>query len=265
MSNVEIIVCENAEAVCAEAAQRFASAADVAINEQGKFRVALSGGSTPRRLYQQLASATWREKINWQRVHLYWSDERAVAPDDAESNYRMAREALVNQVQIPPANIHRIAGEQASVNQAEADAAATDYESKMREEFDVKDNETPVFDLILLGMGADGHTASLFPNTSALNEDEKLITSVWVEEKKTRRVTMTYRLINHAANILFLVTGADKSRTLREVLEPETAQNKYPSQRVKALNGSLVWLVDEAAASELTQGNISQRNIRHRT
>jgi len=253
MPNTEIIICKDADAISTEAATRFVEAARGATRRDGMFSVALSGGSTPRKLFEKLASPEWQSKVDWNAVQLFWSDERSVSPDDKDSNYRMARESLITRVAIPDANIHRIHGERAATDDAEAARAASDYESEIRRVLRTPQNEMPRFDLILLGMGADGHTASLFPGTTALDETERAVASLYVERLETRRVTFTFPLLNYAAQVMFLISGADKSGTLREVLQPEDDKVTYPSQRVRPINGKLTWLIDEAAASELNR------------
>jgi len=253
MSNIEIKICADADAISREAATRFVDAARDATERDGKFSVALSGGSTPRKLFEKLALPETQSRVDWNAVHLFWSDERAVPPDDKDSNFHTAHESLITHIPIPEANIHRIAGEQAQVSDAGAEQAAAEYEAEIRRVLQTPDNEMPRFDLIMLGMGADGHTASLFPTTTALDETARGVVSVWVEKMNTRRVTFTFPLLNHAAHVMFLIGGADKSHTLRDVLQPENEAAKYPSQRVKPTNGKLTWLIDEAAASELNR------------
>lgn len=251
-SKAEIIVVKTAADVVTRAAQIFSEAAEKAIAERGQFLVALSGGSTPRGLYELLGSETWRNRIKWDAVHLFWSDERAVAPRDKDSNYGMAHEALMAHISIPAANVHRMKAERASESDAAARRAAEDYAREMRGVFKLSDTQVPRFDLILLGMGADGHTASLFPGTRAVNEQAKLVAGVYVEKLNSTRLTLTFPVINHAARVLFLVTGADKAACLQEVLHSESnASTKYPVQLVKPLNGKLTWLIDSAAAQSL--------------
>lgn len=253
MENIEIKICTDADAISREAATRFVDAARDATNRNGTFSVALSGGSTPRKLFEKLAIPEMQSKVDWNAVHLFWSDERAVPPDDKDSNFHTAHESLITHIPIPAANIHRIKGEQAQISDADAESAAAEYETEIRRVLQTPSDEMPRFDLIMLGMGADGHTASLFPTTTALDETERGVVSLWVEKMNTRRVTFTFPLLNYAAHVMFLIGGADKSRTLREVLQPENGAMKYPSQRVKPTNGKLTWLIDEAAAGELNR------------
>lgn len=246
--NFELIICEDKNALAHEAATRFVAAAEESIAARGRFRVALSGGSTPQVLYSLLSEPAWRERIAWNKTHVFWGDERNVPLDHADSNYRMARESLLAKVPIPEANVHRIKGELESTD------AAREYEDELRREFGLESNQLPNFDLVLLGMGADGHTASLFPGTDVLRVTDKLVASVWVEKLQTHRVTLTLPVLCVSHRALFLVAGADKAETLREVLAgglDEPTDTRYPSQLVRPITGSLVWLLDKAAASLL--------------
>lgn len=203
--------------------------------------VALSGGSTPKAMFQVLAKE-FREHVPWSNLHFFWSDERHVPPDHPDSNYRMANEALLSHVY---SNVHRIRGENPNAAQA-----ASEYEQTLR---DVTKQNLPRLDLILLGLGTDGHTASIFPGSEVLHETKRLVAAPWVEKLQTHRITMTLPLINNGASVLFLVTGADKAEIVKEVLEGE---NKYPAQAVKPNQGELIWMLDKAAASfcsELTR------------
>ena len=198
--------------------------------------IALSGGSTPKRLYELLANGEGGP-IDWKRVYVFFSDERNVPPDDHESNYRMAKESLFASGMIPEANIHRIRGE------SDADEAARSYENEIQK---VLGND-PVFDLVLLGLGPDGHTASLFPDSPALRENKRLVTANRVEKFNSDRVTFTYPLLNRAEHVIFLASGADKSKIVRSVLGGE---GDYPSQHVRLSKGELLWLLDKDSAGE---------------
>ncbi len=235
------------------AAEKFVELADQAIKEHGQFTVALAGGSTPKSLYQLLASKTFRDKIEWSRVSFFFGDERHVPPDDPQSNFRMANETLFQPLKILKKNIFRWIAEEKF-----AEIVADDYELWIWKVFTDKELHTeedgddePSFDLILLGMGADGHTASLFPFTEALRETDKIAVANYVEKLQTTRLTLTFPVINNAANIIFLVAGADKAAILHEVLEGEFEPEKLPSQSVKPNNGKLLWLVDDKAAALL--------------
>jgi len=225
------------------AAERFVELGQAAIDARGCFSVGLAGGSTPKRTYELLASEAYREQLNWSKVHIFFGDERCVPPDHSESNYRMANEALISRVSIPPPNVHRING------LGDAVANASLYEDELRTFFNPA--SWPRFDLVLLGMGDDGHTASLFPGTKALVEPRAWVVANWVEKFGTFRITLTAPAINHAANIAFLVTGATKAERLLEVLRGALDPEKLPSQLIQPLDGSLFWLVDKAAAGRL--------------
>ncbi|HVG37927.1 MAG TPA: 6-phosphogluconolactonase [Pyrinomonadaceae bacterium] len=246
MTSPEIIIRADAATLNAEAARRWTEIAAAASAARGRFTVALSGGSTPRALYQLLATPEWRDRTPWPATHLFWGDERHVAPDHADSNYRMAREALIDHVALPPANIHRMKGEM-----ADASLAATEYEEELRRVFQLSDGEPPRFDLILLGLGNDGHTASLFPGTEALAETKLLVAAQWVEKLATTRLTLTYPVINAAGVVMFLVSGAEKAETLREILEGDAPVTQYPAKGVQPAAGELLWLIDRGAGSHL--------------
>ncbi|MCI0650447.1 MAG: 6-phosphogluconolactonase [Planctomycetes bacterium] len=237
------------EAVARAAADEFARVAAAAVAERGRAAIALAGGSTPRRLYQILAergAEAPRAKVPWDALHLFWGDERHVSPEHADSNYRMTREALLDAGLVPAANVHRIRAEL-----ADAAEAARLYEEELRAFFRLRASEWPRFDLMLLGMGADGHTASLFPGTDAVGEVRRLAASPWVEKFKTYRITLSPPVFNHAAEVLFLVTGADKAATLREVLEGEPDPARLPSQLIRPADGRCLWFADRAAAARL--------------
>jgi 6-phosphogluconolactonase len=202
--------------------------------------VALSGGSTPKRMFQILAEQFF-DKVTWSGIQFFWSDERHVPPDHPESNYRMANEALLSHVPVSVSNVYRIRGE----NPNAADAAR-DYERTVVE---VTKQTVPRFDLIFLGLGTDGHTASIFPGSQVLHETQRLVAAPYVEKFKSYRITMTLPLINNGASVVFLVSGAEKAEIVKEVFEGE---NKYPAQAVTPVQGELIWMLDKAAASKLT-------------
>lgn len=240
-SNIRIL--ENDERVARTAAEFFVDIAQSSISAQGRFSVVLAGGSTPRRTYELLATEEHRNRIAWPKVHIFFGDERCVSPRDASSNYRMADEAMISRLPIPSQNIHRMAGE------GDAVANASLYESDLLTFFD--EAPWPRFDLVLLGMGDDGHTASLFPGTSALSERKAWVLANWVEKLNAYRITLTPPAINHAANVLFLVTGAGKTKSLFHVLRGARDPQRLPAQLIQPVEGSLIWLVDEAAAGDL--------------
>lgn len=221
------------------------SAAD-AIAQRGRFTIALSGGSTPRNLYTLIA-ANASATLPWNQMFFFWGDERHVPPDSPDSNYRMAKETLLTKVPIPSTNIFPVPAEN-----PDAAVAAETYEQTLRKFFVVAPGEFPRFDLILLGMGPDGHTASLFPETAALEEKSRLVVANWVEKLGSSRITFTLPLLNAARCIAFLVSGTDKAAALHEVLEGKAPAEKYPSKLVQPREGKLIWFVDRAAASGLS-------------
>jgi 6-phosphogluconolactonase len=233
------------------AAEKIVEIAAALIRSKGNFTIALAGGSTPKALYQLLWSEEYKNKIDWTKVFFFFGDERTVPPDSEESNFRMANENLFAPLQIADENIFRWKTER-----LDAELIAADYELTILNFFDSNndltdfsgDSEFPQFDLILLGMGDDGHTASLFPASQALNEKELIAAANPVEKLNTTRLTLTFPVINNARNVIFLVKGADKAETLREVLHGEFQPHKLPSQNVKPAGGNLFWLVDETAA-----------------
>jgi 6-phosphogluconolactonase len=236
-------VFDDPEEVARAAASRVVELARESIEARGLFTLALAGGSTPRRVYELLAGDEFGGSVDWDDVHVFFGDERAVPPDHADSNFRMANEALLARVPIPMRNIHRIEGV------GDAAANSSDYESEMRELFG--DEEWPRLDLVLLGMGDDGHTASLFPGTAALDETRLWVAPNWVEKLGAWRVTLTAPAINAARHVLFFVNGAGKAERLREVLRGERDPSQLPSQLIRPHDGTLEWFVDRAAASKL--------------
>jgi len=228
------------------AAEEVIRAATDAVAQRGRFSIALSGGSTPKNLYTLIA-ANASASLPWDQMFFFWGDERHVSPDDPESNYRMTKESLLSKAPIPAANIFRVPAENPDVS-----AAPEAYEQTIRKFFALKPGEFPRFDLILLGMGPDGHTASLFPETEGLREKSRLVVANWVEKLKTSRITFTLPVINAARCVAFLVSGIDKAPALHEVFEGNAPGEKYPSKMVRPSDGKLIWFVDRAAASELS-------------
>jgi len=228
------------------AAEEVIRSATDAVAKRGRFTIALSGGSTPRNLYTLIA-ANASATLPWDKMFFFWGDERHVPPDSPDSNYRMAKESLLSKVPIPPANIFPVPAENPDAAQV-----ADIYEQTLRKFFAVAPGEFPRFDLILLGMGPDGHTASLFPETAALQEKSRLVVANWVEKLGGSRITFTLPLLNSARCVTFLVSGTDKAAALHEVLEGNAPADKYPSRLVQPSDGKLIWFVDRAAASELS-------------
>jgi 6-phosphogluconolactonase len=231
------------------AAEEFVRAARAAIGAQGRFTVALSGGSTPKGLYSLLA-ANYAD-FAWSRVFLFFGDERHVPPTDPDSNYRMVHESLLTKIAIPAENVFRVPAEN-----PDAAAAAADYEAQIRRFFElrpeIRPGEFPRFDLILLGLGPDGHTASLFPDSAALDEQSRLVVANWVAKFNTHRITLTFPVLNRAAEVMFMASGADKAEILHQVLGGKSIP-PLPSQRVQPSDGNLLWMLDEAAAAKLTR------------
>jgi 6-phosphogluconolactonase len=218
-------------------------------NHGGAFHCALSGGSTPRLLFEQLANQGARIQLPpnfWDSVQFFWGDERDVPPDHPDSNYGAARKVLLDRITIPAQNIHRIRPESGG-----AVLAAAKYEREMKRLFALPEGELPRFDLIFLGMGEDGHTASLFPDSQALDESTHLVTAPWIAKLNCYRITFTLPVINHAACVIFLISGAGKAKVLRQVLSAEPSSTRVPAQSVRPSHGDLLWLVDRAAASEI--------------
>lgn len=246
MSFTEIIVEPTAAALARAAADRFVAIVAQCQQQDGLARIALSGGSTPRALFTLLASAEYASKIDWQALDIFWGDERTVPPDHSDSNYRMAHETLLSKVPVNEHRIHRIRGE------LESDAAAADYSLVLQQVFELTgEHSKPQFDLILLGIGPDGHTASLFPHTSALAERELLVLANPVPQQHTTRLTLTVPVLQAAANVLFLVAGADKAPAVRLAIEGEWNPVETPSQFLREASGQVIWMLDAAAAAEL--------------
>ncbi len=242
-SDTNMRVGDDAEGVARAVARRFAEMARACVSERGSFSVALAGGTTPKRVYELLADEELRGEVPWEGVHVFFGDERCVPPDHADSNYRMAHEALLARVPVPEKNIHRMRGE------GDAVAGARLYEDELRAFF--SDAEWPRLDLVMLGMGDDGHTASLFPGTTALGEQRAWVVANWVEKFETWRVTLTAPAINHARHVFFVVTGAGKAARLAEILKGERDPSRLPSQLIEPEDGMLEWFVDRDAAAAL--------------
>jgi len=226
------------------AADEFIRAAGEGIARRDCFTVALSGGTTPRAVYSLLATDTLNGKntINWSKIHIFFSDDRHVSPYDEQSNFRMAKEAMLAHVPIPGENVHRIRTE------LEAHQAADEYNAELESFFHPPPAQLPRFDLIMLGLGTDGHTASLFPGTPALEERIRLVNANWVDKFKAYRITFTLPLINAADEVMFLVAGKEKAVMLQRVMRGDTSAGKLPFQLIRAETGRLLWIVDTAAA-----------------
>jgi len=247
MAERTIILCRDSEELNQKAAERFVASADRAANSTGRFTVALSGGSTPKGLYALLASPAYSPRVSWNQVHLFWGDERCVPPDHPDSNYRMAHESLISRIAIPAANVHRMCGE------IEPGVAAAEYERMLKEFFFLPEGAPPRFDLILLGLGEDGHTASMFPGSAALDEKKCLVAAPYIEKFKAHRLTLTLPVLNHGADVVFLVAGQSKAAVVKEILGKKTDSPVLPAARVTPLDGHLTWLITRDAATALVE------------
>jgi 6-phosphogluconolactonase len=241
----------DAAALASRAAQYFTEMIEEAVADQGRARIAISGGATPRAAFQLLADPAhpWRSRLPWHNLEIFWVDERAVPPDHAESNYRMTRQALLDHVPLQPEQIHRIEGER------EPEAAAARYESELRNSFRLEGAEMPRFDLIALGMGDDGHTASLFPHSAAIHELGRLAVPNHVAQKDSWRITLTWPVLCHARSVFFVIAGAEKASVLREVFLGPRDPERLPSQLIWPASGILTLILDQSAASLLPATN----------
>ena len=244
MAEPEVIISRDPDELARRAAAQWVALAATAIQSRGRFTVALSGGSTPKTLYSLLATPEFREKIDWNRVHLFWGDERCVPPDHPESNYRMVREALLRKIEFPPQNIHRMAGEK------DPDTAAAEYEQELRNFFQTT-APAPAFDLVLLGLGEDGHTASLFPGSTMLKETTRWVATAYVERLHAHRLSLTLPVINAAAQVSFLVAGEGKSPIVKALLGKDSNPARYPAGQVRPVTGELTWFLTQDAAAEI--------------
>jgi len=234
---------ENTDVLARQAAHRLTELSREAIRSSGRFTLVLSGGATPKKLYERLAEAEFCGKLDWDSIHIFWGDERCVPPDHPESNYGTAVRSLIDRVPLPPRNVHPIRGEM------EPQQAATAYEKELRTFFFPRYAEAPGvpgFDLVLLGMGEDGHTASLFPKSAALHEQK--CWALAVERPGSWRVTLTPRVINAARDVLFLVAGSEKAGCLKEVLQGSYRPDELPAQAIRPAPGRLRWMIDAEAA-----------------
>ena len=240
----EIKVFPDSDGLATAAAELFVEAAQVAIEHHGRFSVALAGGSTPKKLYRLLGTKLLSDNLDWQNIHIFFGDERNVSQDHPESNFRMARESLLSRVALPTENIHPMTGGE------EPQLAADRYEALLQAHFKQMPGR---FDLVLLGMGDDGHTASLFPGSDGVGtiisgENDRFVLAHHIKKLSTWRLTLTSAVINKAAKILFLVTGANKAQTLRKVLHGPFLPEKFPAQLIRPDRGQLIWMLDEPAA-----------------
>jgi 6-phosphogluconolactonase len=245
----EVQIFPDAAALTRRAADEFLKSVTEAVAQKGSFTVALAGGSTPKALYSQLSDDPVRSQIPWDKLHFFFGDERHAPPDGDESNFRMVNEALFSKGVTKPEQITRIKGEY-----ADTEKAAVEYEQALRAYFRLKDGEYPRFDLVLLGMGEEGHTLSLFPGTKALHATNRIVVRNWVGKLYTERITLTAAAANQASRAIFMVTRADKARALKAVLEGPYEPEQLPAQLIQPAGGKLLWLVDQAAGSMLATG-----------
>ncbi|MGD8472235.1 MAG: 6-phosphogluconolactonase [Desulfobacteraceae bacterium] len=245
--NLKIQILDDVAAMSKAAAEKIVAHISESLQTGHRYSIALSGGSTPERLYALLADdAELREQIPWERVHFFWGDERHVPPSHPESNYLMAYNALLSKAPIPSTNIYRIRAEEPI-----AAKAARYYEQEIQKFFKIKAGELPRFNCVLLGMGPDGHIASLFPGTPGLQETNRLVTANWVEKFESYRITLTAPLLNNADRILLLVGGKEKADILKAVLENDANTIRFPVQLIQPTHGEMTWFLDQSAASRL--------------
>lgn len=250
---VSVEVTPDHSATASAAAELFTRAAETAVAARGQARIAISGGSTPKAVFALLANAhqPWLARVPWAKLQLFWVDERCVGPEDPESNYGMTKRAMLETVPLPVAQVHRMEGE------LDPEEGAARYEATIRNTFKLEGAETPTFDLVVLGLGPDGHTASLFPHTEALHNLANIVVANHVPQKDTWRLTLTWPVITQAREVAFLIEGEEKAAMVKTVwtgaYDPET----FPAQLIRPANGRLTLLLDEAAASGLPEGTTS--------
>jgi 6-phosphogluconolactonase len=254
---IEYIVKPDSAALARRAAEQFVEIAEQAAATRGRARIAISGGSTPKAAFQLLAdpSEPFLKRMPWEKLDLYWVDERTVPPDDPDSNYRMTRGAMLDHVPLKPEQVHRMEGE------LEPEVAAARYESLLRNTFRLEGAETPRFDLVALGMGDDGHTASLFPHTDAIHELGRLVTANQVPQKDTWRITLTWPVINQAGSVFFLIGGKNKAELVKEVFAGPRDPERLPSQLIWPSSGILTLILDKGAAALLPAADEHGRGV----
>lgn len=249
MANRKVELFANGMEIARRAADEVVRIASEAAAARGAFTIALSGGSTPKVLYALLAgNPALRNSLPWDKMKVFFGDERHVGPGHADSNFQMAADTILSKVPLQAKQIHRIKGEYPDTAQA-----AVEYEATIQQEFGLNSGEFPRFDLVLLGMGSEGHTLSLFPGTKALHETERVVTRNWVGKLYTERITLTAPAANNAANIIFMIAGADKACALKAVLEGPHEPEQLPAQMIQPSHGKLSWLADQAAGSMLSK------------
>lgn len=246
MTSPSIVICPDHGSLDRRAVEYFVGTAREATAARGRFTVALAGGSTPKPLYEMLASPPWRTQIDWGNVHMFWGDERLVPADHHESNYRMVNLALLSKVPVVATHVHRV-----PTDLGDPDTVATAYERTLRRHLTANGGEFPRLDLTILGLGADGHTASLFPYSDSLREERKLVVASQPPQLGPHRITMTVPMINQSRHILFLVSGAAKASVVKDVIAGQSDPQRLPAQLICPTHGTQVWMLDEAAAAEL--------------
>ena len=244
MRDPEVIICRDMADLNTRAAELFVALAEKAVSARGRFAVALSGGSTPNGLYALLAGSPFRQRVPWSRVHLFWGDERCVPPDHPQSNYRMVEQALLAKIPMPAENVHRMPAEK------EPQQAAAEYEARIKTFFELASGALPRFDLILLGVGEDAHTASLFPGGDALQETERLVAACYVGQLNAYRLTLTLPVLNAASEVVFLVSGRSKAPIVKEILKSQQS-SQLPAAKVRPSSGRLTWFITHDAAAEM--------------
>jgi len=248
--NREVQILPDAAAIARRAAERIIESAAAAVKERGVFTISLAGGSTPKTLYTLLATdPAFKSKMPWDKTQFFFGDERHVPPDDSESNFRMANESMLSKLSLKPEQVLRIKAEN-----EDAEKAAKEYEQTLRSSFKLSGGQLPRFDVLLLGMGEEGHTLSLFPGTKALHDNGRLVMSNWVGKFFTTRITTTAPVASNSALVIFMITKADKALALKAVLEGPYEPEQLPSQLIQPKNGKLLWLLDTTAASKLAAG-----------
>ncbi|MDP4132311.1 MAG: 6-phosphogluconolactonase [Bacteroidota bacterium] len=236
---------KDADHLCKGLAEWITSLIEETLSRKDRFSLVLSGGNTPKKLHALLASSPWRERIDWKKIHVFWGDERAVPFDDERNNARMAFDTLLDHVDVPREQIHIMD------TSLSPDAAAMEYEEELFEFFETTDLPARTFDLVLLGMGDDGHTLSLFPGETVIHEEKLWVTSYYLRAQEMYRITLTKNIVNHSAHIVFMISGPGKAAALHEVLEGERNPDRFPSQLILPTRGELHFFMDEAAAAKL--------------
>ncbi len=245
MVPAKTLLAQDFPSLCKKAAQIFLEASADAVRTKGVATIAVSGGSTPKGLFELLAESLYASRVNWSKTHLFWVDERCVPPQHADSNYGMTHATLLSRVPISPSNVHRMAGEMSSPQQA-----AKAYENELKSFFKLT-LSPPEFDLIFLGLGEDGHTASLFPKSEALHDLDHWVAANFVEKFSAHRITLTLPVLNNAKKVVFLVSGNSKAQVLQQIFTDDSGSKRFPAQLIEPRLGDLTWLFDKDAASKL--------------